>query len=52
MQDGVTPAYMASEQGHTEILALLLENEADINAASEVKQFNIFNHLLLIDSEL
>jgi ankyrin repeat protein len=52
MQDGVTPAYIASEEGHTEILALLLANKADINAASEVNQFNIFKHLLLIDNEL
>jgi ankyrin repeat protein len=45
MQDGATPAYIASEIGHTEILALLLANKADINAACEVKQFNIFKHL-------
>jgi ankyrin repeat protein len=36
MQDGCTPAYRASEKGHTEILALLLANKADINAASKV----------------
>ncbi len=52
MQDRTTPSYIASVQGHTEILALLLANKADINAASEVKQFNIVKHLLLIDTEL
>ena len=52
MQNGVTPAYIASENGHTETLALLLTNKADINAASEVQQFKIFKYLLLIDNEL
>jgi hypothetical protein len=44
MQDGATPAYAASEEGHTEILALLLANKADINAANEVQQLEIFNY--------
>jgi ankyrin repeat protein len=39
MQDGTTPAYEASEIGHTEILALLLAIKADINAATQVQQF-------------
>ena len=52
MQDGFTPARVASEQGHTELLALLLANKADVNAASEVHQFKIFKYLLLIDNEL
>ena len=52
MQNGVTPAYIASQNGHTEILALLLANKADINAASEVQQLRIFKYLLLIDNEL
>ena len=52
MQTGATPAYIASETGHTEILALLLANKADINAAEEVQQFKIFKYLLLIDNEL
>jgi hypothetical protein len=52
MQGGFTPAFLASENGHTETLALLLANKADINAASEVLQFKIFNYLLLIDIEL
>jgi ankyrin repeat protein len=52
MQSGATPAFIASENGHTEILALLLANKADINAASEVQQFKIFKYLLLNDNEL
>ena len=52
MQSGATPAYIASERGHTEILALLLANKADINAAIKVQQFKIFKYLLLIDNEL
>jgi ankyrin repeat protein len=52
MQDGATPAFIASQNGHTEILALLLANKADINAASEVQQFKTFKYLLLIDNEL
>jgi hypothetical protein len=52
MQGGLTPAYIASEKGHTEILALLLANKADINAAMKVHQFKIFKCLLLIDNEL
>ena len=51
MQGGFTPAYIASQKGHTEILALLLANKADINAAIEVQQFKIFKYLLLIDNE-
>ena len=42
MQDGFTPAYVASEHGHTETVALLLANKADINAADKVQQFKIF----------
>jgi ankyrin repeat protein len=52
MQNGVTLAHAASLQGHTETLALLLANKADINAAAQVQQFNIFKYLYLIDKEL
>jgi ankyrin repeat protein len=45
MQDGATPAIMASQNGHTETLALLLANKADINAASKVQQSKIFKYL-------
>ncbi len=50
MQDGATPAYVASQSGHTETLALLLANKADINAANKVHQFIIFKFVLLIDN--
>jgi hypothetical protein len=45
MQDGVTPAYIASDKGITETLALLLANKADINAADIVQHFKIFKYL-------
>jgi hypothetical protein len=45
MQGDFTPAYIASEKGHSETLALLLANKADINAASEVQQLKILKYL-------
>jgi ankyrin repeat protein len=42
MQHGDTPAYTASKNGHTETVALLLTNKADINAANKAHQFTIF----------
>jgi ankyrin repeat protein len=36
LQDGSTPAFRASENGHTQTLALLLENKADVNAKDKV----------------
>jgi ankyrin repeat protein len=45
MQDGSTPAIIASYNGHTETVALLLTNKADINAADKVQQFKIFRYL-------
>jgi ankyrin repeat protein len=45
MQVGFTPAYIASRNGHTETLALLLANKADINTASKVQQFKMFKYL-------
>ena len=52
MQDGSTPAYIASHNRHTETLALLLANKADINAATKVQQFKILKYLELIDNKL
>ncbi len=40
-QVGATPACIASAKGHTDILALLLANKADINVATKVQQFVI-----------
>ena len=45
MQDGYTLALQASEHGQTEILALLLANKANINAADKVQQFIIFKYV-------
>jgi hypothetical protein len=45
LQASFTPAYGASEKGHTETLALLLANKADINAAIKVQQFKMFKYL-------
>ncbi len=45
MQGDFTPAHAASQGGHTETVALLLANKADINAADEVQQFKIFKYL-------
>jgi ankyrin repeat protein len=52
MQDGATPAFVASQNGHTETLALLLANKADINAANKVQQLKIIKFVLLIDNKL
>jgi ankyrin repeat protein len=52
MQDGDTPALLASYYGRTETLALLLASKADINAANKVQQFKIFSYLSVIDKEL
>ena len=52
MQDCYIPVYAASQKGHTETLAILLANKADINAADKVHQLKIFQYLYLIDSEL
>jgi len=52
MQGGFTPAHIASQNGHTETVALLLAKQADINAADKVQHFKIFKYLKLIDNEL
>ncbi len=52
MQGGFTPAYLASFDGHTATIALLLANKADINSANKVQQFKIFKFVLLTDNEL
>ncbi len=36
MQNGFTPAHMASQNGHTASLALLLASKAAINAVNKV----------------
>ncbi len=51
MQDGFTPAYIASQNGHTETLALLLANNAVINEVDKVNEFKILKCLYMIDNE-
>jgi hypothetical protein len=46
MQDGLTPAMEASYNGNTETLALLLSNNANVNAVTKVRQFKIMFHYL------
>jgi ankyrin repeat protein len=41
MQDGYTPAIVASQSGHTQTLALLLANKANKDAANKVQQLKI-----------
>jgi hypothetical protein len=43
MQHGFTPAIVASQIGHSETLALLLANKANIHAADKVQQFIIYH---------
>jgi ankyrin repeat protein len=45
MQNGTTAAIEASRNGHTETVALLLANKADVNSADEVQHFKIFSYL-------
>jgi len=45
MQNGYTPAFVASHNGYTEIVALLLANKADINATEKVQQFKLFEYV-------
>ncbi len=52
MQNGSTPAYIASAKGHAETVVFLLTNKADINAANKVQQFKMFKYLSVIDDEL
>jgi ankyrin repeat protein len=52
MQDGNTPAIVASQEGHTQTLALLLANKADVNAADKVQQLKLLSCLKLIYNEL
>jgi ankyrin repeat protein len=43
MQNGFTPVYRASENGHTENLELLLANKANINAKNKAQLFKYSN---------
>ncbi len=52
MQYGDTPAIAASLNGHTETLALLLANKADVNSADKVQKFKLYSCLQFIYNEL
>jgi hypothetical protein len=45
MQDGYTPAIAASQNGHTETLALLLTHKVDVNSADKVQPLKLFSSL-------
>ena len=51
MQYGDTPAIVASRNGHTETLALLLANKADVNWADKVQQLKLFSCLKFVYNE-
>ena len=36
LQNGFTPLYMASQEGHVEVVRLLVANRADPNLATDV----------------
>ena len=36
LQDGTTPLYMASQEGHEGVVKLLLDNGANVNQQDEV----------------
>ena len=35
-QDGITPLFMASQKGHTDIVNILIDNNASVNMARNV----------------
>ena len=37
LQDGTTPLFIASQQGHSDVVNILIRNGADVNMAKEVK---------------
>ena len=40
-QDGVTPLFMASQKGHSEVVNILIRDGADINLARNVWRYNV-----------
>jgi ankyrin repeat protein len=45
MQEGNTLVFAASQNGHTETLALLLSNKADVKSVDKVQKSRIFKYL-------
>lgn len=54
LQDGVTPLYVASQEGNTEVVDTLLKNKADANIACTVRRlvfvFYLFKALFYIEN--
>ena len=40
-QDGETPLYVASQNGHSDVVYILIRNGADINMACNVWRYNV-----------
>ena len=49
-QDGVTPLYMASQEGHTTTVDVLLRQGADPNIANKVRKFNPYHILKKLEA--
>jgi len=41
LQDGVSPLYVAAQNGHSEVVRALLEGGADVNQAIQVGAINV-----------
>jgi hypothetical protein len=39
LQDGSTPLHLAAQEGHTGVVALLLEHKANLETADKVEKF-------------
>ena len=48
MQNGFTPLHLASQEGHTDIVSLLLEKDANVNAKAHVSSPNSYFALYVL----
>lgn len=48
LQDGCTALYLASENGHVEVVKLLLQKHADVNVCKEVRTVTIGQHTVCL----
>ena len=44
MKDGISPVYVASQNGHTEVVDLLVQARADINLATTDEEVHVSTH--------